>query len=123
VVSKTRAIRIAERVRKELSELLVKDINDPRLQGISITDVEVDRELAYATIFYSSIEGSTRVEEIQAGFEHAQGFLRSELAHRIELRVFPRLRFRYDPTFERAENIERLFASLESDSKPKEERE
>jgi ribosome-binding factor A len=123
VVSKTRAVRIAERVRKELSELLIKDINDPRLQGISITDVEVDRELAYATIYYSSIEGSTRVEEIQAGLEHAQGFLRSELAQRIELRVFPRLRFRYDPTFERAENIERLFASLETDSKPKEERE
>jgi ribosome-binding factor A len=63
------------------------------------------------------------VEEIQAGLEHAQGFLRSELAQRIELRVFPRLRFRYDSTFERAEHIERLFASLETDSKPKEERE
>jgi ribosome-binding factor A len=119
VVSKTRAVRIAERIRKELSELLIKEISDPRLQGISITDVEVDRELAYATIYYSSIEGSSRVEEIQAGLERAQGFLRSELAQRIELRVFPRLRFRYDPTFERAENIERLFASLETETKPK----
>jgi ribosome-binding factor A len=119
VVSKTRAVRIAERIRKELSELLIKEINDPRLQGISITDVEVDRELAYATIYFSSIEGSSRVEEIQAGLEHAQGFLRSELAQRIELRVFPRLRFRYDPTFERAENIERLFSSLETETKPK----
>ena len=119
MVSKTRAVRIAERIRKELSELLIKEISDPRLQGISITDVEVDRELAYATIYYSSIEGSSRVEEIQAGFEHAQGFLRSELAQRIELRAFPRLRFRYDPTFERAENIERLFASLDTETKPK----
>jgi ribosome-binding factor A len=119
VVSKTRAVRIAERIRKELSELLIKEISDPRLQGISITDVEVDRELAYATIYYSSIEGSSRVEEIQAGLEHAQGFLRSELAQRIELRAFPRLRFRYDPTFERAENIERLFASLDKETKPK----
>ena len=119
MVSKTRAVRIAERIRKELSELLIKEISDPRLQGISITDVEVDRELAYATIYYSSIEGSSRVEEIQAGFEHAQGFLRSELAQRIELRAFPRLRFRFDPTFERAENIERLFASLDTETKPK----
>jgi ribosome-binding factor A len=123
VVSKTRAVRIAERIRKELSELLIKEISDPRLLGVSITDVEVDRELAYATIFYSSIEGSVRVEEIQAGFEHAQGFLRSELAQRIDLRVFPRLRFRYDSTFERAENIERIFASLETETKPKVERE
>ncbi len=119
MVSKTRAVRIAERIRKELSELLIKEISDPRLQGISITDVEVDRELAYATIYYSSIEGSSRVDEIQAGLEHAQGFLRSELAQRIELRAFPRLRFRFDPTFERAENIERLFASLDTETKPK----
>ena len=119
MVSKTRAVRIAERIRKELSELLIKEISDPRLQGISITDVEADRELAYATIYYSSIEGSSRVEEIQAGLEHAQGFLRSELAQRIELRAFPRLRFRFDPTFERAENIERLFASLDTETKPK----
>ena len=119
MVSKTRAVRIAERIRKELSELLIKEISDPRLQGISITDVEVDRELAFATIYYSSIEGSSRVDEIQAGLEHAQGFLRSELAQRIELRAFPRLRFRYDPTFERAENIERLFASLDKETKPK----
>lgn len=122
MVSKTRAVKIAERVRNELSELLIREINDPRLQGISITDVEVDRELAYATIYFSSIEGASRTEEIQAGLEHAQGFLRSELAHRIELRVFPRLRFRYDPTFERADNIERLFALLETDQH-KEERE
>ena len=122
MVSKTRAVKIAERMRNDLSELLIREINDPRLQGISITDVEVDRELAYATVYFSSIEGASRADEIQAGLEHAQGFLRSELAHRIELRVFPRLRFRYDPTFERADNMERLFASLESEQK-KEERE
>ena len=123
MVSKTRTVRIAERMRNELSEMLIKEIHDPRLQGVSITDIEVDRELAYATIYYSSIEGSSRVEEIQAGLEHAQGFLRSELAQRIDLRVFPRLRFRYDPTFERAENIERIFTELNAETKPKVKRE
>jgi ribosome-binding factor A len=123
VVSKTRTVRIAERMRNELSEMLIKEIHDPRLHGVSITGIEVDRELAYATIYYSSIEGAARVEEIQAGLEHAQGFLRSELAQRIELRVFPRLRFRYDPTFERAENIERIFAELNAETKPKVKRE
>lgn len=123
MVSKTRAIRIAERIREELAELLVKQINDPRLLGVSITGVEVDRELAYANIFFSSVEGSARATEIQSGFEHAQGFLRSELAHRINLRIFPRLRFRFDPTFERAEKIERIFVLLEQEMKSKEERE
>ena len=123
MVSKTRTVRIAERMRNELSEMLIKEIHDPRLQGVSITDIEIDRELSYATIYYSSIEGSARVEEIQAGLEHAQGFLRSELAQRIDLRVFPRLRFRYDPTFERAENIERIFAELNAETEPKVKRE
>lgn len=115
MVSKTRLGKIAERVREELSEIMVMQIHDPRLAGVSITDVEVDRELAYAEIYFSCVEGASRAEEILEGFQHAQGFLRSELAQRIDLRAFPRLRFRWDPTFERAERIEKLFAQLEEE--------
>jgi ribosome-binding factor A len=92
--------------------MLVQEISDPRLAGVSITDVTVDREMAYAEIYFSALEGSQRSEEILEGFLHAQGHLRHELAQRIELRVFPRLRFHFDPTSERAEHIEKLIASL-----------
>lgn len=92
--------------------MLIRDISDPRLSGISITDVRVDRELAYADIYYSALEGSERATEILDGLEHAKGFLRHELAVRIDLRTFPRLRFHWDPTFEKADSIEKLFASL-----------
>jgi len=115
VVSTARATRIAERIREELSVLLVTHVQDPRLAGISITDVNVDRELAFANVYYSSLEGAERAKEILAGLQHAQGFLRSELARRIDLRVFPRLRFHYDPTYERADRIERLIASLHTE--------
>jgi ribosome-binding factor A len=115
VVSKIRTIRIAERIRDDLAELLIRRVHDPRLVGITITGVEVDRELAYATVFISSLEGSARSSEILAGLEHAKGFLRSELAHQINLRHFPRLRFRWDPTPEHAEVIERLLSSLPKD--------
>jgi len=118
MVSKTRAIRIAERVREELSEILVMKSQDPRLSGISVTDVTVDRELAFADVFVCALEGSQRAEEVLEALEHAQGFLRSELARRIELRVFPRLRFRWDPTTEKADVIERLISSLHQDEKP-----
>lgn len=117
MVSKMRTQRIADRIREELSEMLVMEISDPRLSGISITDVKVDRELAYADIYFSSLEGPERAGEIQAGLEHAQGFLRRELSRRVELRVFPRLRFHYDPTFDRAERIERLIASLHQEER------
>jgi ribosome-binding factor A len=112
VVSKTRLQRINERIREELSEILLQEVADPRLEGISITDVSVDRELAYADIYYSALEGSERAADILEGLTHAQGFLRHALAERVDLRTFPRLRFRWDPTFERAERIEQLFATL-----------
>jgi ribosome-binding factor A len=118
VVSKTRAQRIADRIREELSEMLLQDVSDPRVAGVSITDVSVDRELAYAEVYFSSLEGSDRASEIQAGLKHAQGYLRRELSQRIELRTFPRLRFHWDPTYERAEKIERLIASLHEQEQP-----
>lgn len=118
MVSKLRLQRINDRIREELSEMLLQEVSDPRLEGISITDVKVDRELAYADVFVSALEGSERWRQIHEGLEHAQGFLRHELSQRVELRVFPRLRFRWDPTFERAERIERLIASLHEENTP-----
>lgn len=115
MVSKLRQQRINERIREELSEMLLQEISDPRLTGLSVTDVRVDRELAYANIYVSSYEGSVRKKEILEGLEHASGFLRHTLAQRIELRTFPRLRFHWDPTYERAERIEQLLASLRNE--------
>ena len=124
MVSQVRAQRIGQRIRQELSEILVTGSLDPRLRGVSITEVKIDRELEYASIHFSAVEGSERAPEILAGFKHAAGFLRSELARRIELRSFPRLRFYWDPTFEKADHIEKLFAMLEAEKeseKPAEE--
>jgi ribosome-binding factor A len=94
--------------------MMLQEVQDPRLEGISVTDVTVDRELTFADVYVSAIEGSERAEEILAGLQHAGGFLRSELAKRVELRIFPRLRFHWDPTPERAEHIEQLLDSLQA---------
>lgn len=110
--SQLRLQRINDRVRNELSEMLLKELQDPRLAGISITDVKVDRELAYANIYVSAVEGQARAQEVLDGLQHASSFIRRALAERINLRTFPRLRFYWDPTPERADHIERLLASL-----------
>jgi len=112
LVSKQRAQRISDRIREELSEMIIFEVSDPRLSGISVTDVRVDRELAYANIYVSALEGSERSGQILEGLDHAKGYLRFELSQRIELRTFPQLRFHWDPTFERAERIEKLIESL-----------
>jgi ribosome-binding factor A len=112
VASKLRRDRIAERIRDDLSEILLQEVSDPRLAGISVNEVKIDRELTYVDIFVSALEGSTRSAEILEGLDRAAGFLRRSLAARIEMRAFPVLRFHWDITAERADRIERLIASL-----------
>lgn len=118
--SGVRLQRIADRIRQEISEMLIREVSDPRLHQIFITDAKVDRELAFADIYVSAVEGSIRSAEILAGLEHASGFLRHELSARIELRTFPRLRFHWDPTPENADHIERLLADLRKNERPAE---
>ncbi len=92
--------------------MLIREISDPRLQQIFVTDVRVDRELAFADVYVSAVEGAERSKEVLAGLKSASGFMRRALAGRIELRTFPRLRFHWDPTPENADHIEKLLAQL-----------
>ncbi|HWR66642.1 MAG TPA: 30S ribosome-binding factor RbfA [Bellilinea sp.] len=117
--SKLRLQRIGDRIRQDLSEMIVMGkIRDPRVAGITVTDVKVDRELAYAEVYLSAIEGSERAQEALQGFNSASGYIRRALADSIELRAFPRLRFHWDPTPEKADRIERLLADIRQDQPP-----
>ena len=113
--SKIRLKRISDRLHAELAEMLVKEAQDPRLVGITVTDVKVDRELAYADVYVSAVEGHERSKEVLEGLERARGFLRSQLAARVDLRVIPQLRFHWDPTPERADHLEQVFAEMRSE--------
>jgi ribosome-binding factor A len=119
--SKVRLQRIADRIRQNLSEMLIRNINDPRLHQIFITDAKVDRELAYADIYVSAVEGVVRSPEILEGLEHASGYMRHTLANQIELRTFPRLRFHWDPTPEHADHIEKLLIEIRKNERSKNE--
>ena len=113
MVSKLRSERIAERIHDELSSILLMDVSDRRLEPAFITQVRVDRELAYATIYVSALEGIQRADEILEGLDHARGYLRTKLTQRIPLRSFPRLRFVWDQSMERADRIDQLLASID----------
>ena len=92
--------------------MLIHEINDPRLKQIYVTDVKIDKELAYADVFVSAVEGVDRSSDVLAGLESASGFLKRTLASRVELRAFPRLRFHWDVTPENADRIEKILAEL-----------
>ena len=116
--NKIRLKRISDTIKEELAQMLIREIQDPALSGVSITDVIVDREFSYADIFVSALEGQARAKEILAAFRRASGYIRKNLAERVDLRVFPQLRFRWDPTPEKADRIERLMASLHDEGSP-----
>ena len=92
--------------------MLIREISDPRLKLIYVTDVKVDKELAFADVFVSAVEGVSRSADVLAGLESATGFIKRTLASRVELRAFPRLRFHWDMTPENADHIEKILAEL-----------
>lgn len=108
--------RIADRIREDISELLLREIRDPRLHGVYVTDVRIDRELRYADIYVSTVDGSQRSHEVLEGLEASSGFIRRILTQNIHLRAFPRLRFHWDDTPQRAEHIERLLREIREKS-------
>jgi ribosome-binding factor A len=116
--SEARARRVGERIQEELADILQRAVADPRLKLVTITGVEVDRELSYATIYVTSSQAADRMEDVLAGLESARGFLRSQLATRIQLRSFPQLRFRWDDTQVKATRIEELLEQIKREREP-----
>jgi ribosome-binding factor A len=115
--SGTRLQRIADRIRQDLSEMLIRELSDPRLKQIYVTDVKIDKELTYADVYVSALEGVSRSKDVLTGLESASGFIKRTLASRIELRAFPRLRFHWDVTPENADHVEKILAELRAKNK------
>lgn len=93
----SRSTRVAEQIRRELSELVRHGVKDPRAQGATITEVEVSRDISYARVYFSQLEDSPeQIKETETALNRAAGFLRRELAGIMRLRHVPELKFVYD---------------------------
>lgn len=110
--STLRMKRINDRFKQVLSLTILAKMDDPRLAGVNVTDVKVDRELDYANIYVSSLAGKESSRDVLAALNHARGFLKRELANEIDLRLMPKLRFFWDPTPEKAARIDDLLNQI-----------
>ena len=110
--SETRARRVADRINRELAILLQRKVADPRLASLTVTGVDVDRELAYATIYVTAHDDE---EEVMTALASARGFLRKQLASSIPMRSFPQLRFRWDYSPDRGARVDELLERLEQE--------
>jgi ribosome-binding factor A len=112
-MSKIRQQRTAEHIRVILSELFLRHLRDPRLQGLTITEVKIDRELQFADIYVNALGDESRQAEVMTSLEKAAGFLRRELSGRLRVRTVPNLHFHWDPTLAQAEEIDQLLDDLD----------
>jgi ribosome-binding factor A len=98
--------RMMDRVRELLSSLLLLEVTDPALKGVTVTDVVMDRELEYAQVYVNALGNEARQAEVMAGLRRAGGFLRRELGKRLRLRRVPNLHFHWDVSLARGEAME-----------------
>jgi ribosome-binding factor A len=110
--------RVSELIQRELSLLLMRQVRDPRLAGVTITDVEITPDLQLARVYFSVLGEPEEEAEALAAFQHAGGFLRSELASRIQLRFVPELVFGVDKTSAYAQRIDELLEQVRQSQEP-----
>ena len=107
-----RAFKVADQIQRDLSELIARELKDPRVGLVTLQGVEVTPDYAHAKVFFSLLTGDP--EQTQQGLNQAAGFLRSGLFKRLHIHTVPTLHFVYDRTTERAADMNALIAKAVS---------
>jgi len=110
-----RADKVADLIKTEISDILLRRINDPQVREITVTGVKVTDDLHQAKVFFVRTGEDTCSEETMRGLQRATGFLRRELGKRLRLRYVPEIKFIFDESFEYGDRINRLLAEIEKD--------
>lgn len=110
--------RVAQQIHRELGQLLLREVRDPRLAEVTVTEVRVTPDLLLARIYFSVL-GETEAEEAAlTALERAGGFLRTQLAERLSLRLMPELDFMLDKSAEYGRRIEELLDRIAAEEPP-----
>jgi len=104
----SRALRIADQIQRDLAELIRNELKDQRVGMITITGVEVSQDYGHAKVYYTTLGSAEDKFLTENGLQHAAVFLRSQLSHRLRLRVVPILHFIYDKSIEQGIHLSQL---------------
>ena len=107
-----RAFKVADQIQRDLSELIARELKDPRVGLVTLQGVEVTPDYAHAKVFFSLLTGDP--QQTQEGLNQAAGFLRSGLFKRLHIHTVPTLHFVYDRTSEKAADMNALIAKAVS---------
>jgi ribosome-binding factor A len=112
-MSRLRPERVQEALRQEISKVILEDIKDPRIGFLTITKVELTKDLRYAKVFFSVLGGAKEKALALKGLNSAKGYIKGEVADRIKLRLVPDISFRIDESIEHTREIYDLFRKIE----------
>jgi ribosome-binding factor A len=107
-----RPARVSERIREELSLLLLRRVNDPGLAPVTVTEVSVTPDLRIAHVNYSALVPPAERPAVAKALRRSSGFLRRELGHLLGLRYAPELQFHYDDSFDRGARIDAILRDI-----------
>jgi ribosome-binding factor A len=112
-----RADRVADLIRMEIADILLRQIGDPRLKKVTVTDVKVTDDLRLAKLYFVEMGENILGDDTKEGLAKAAGYLRRELGKRLQLRHVPELMFLHDESFAYGDRIERLLAGIQEEKK------
>lgn len=118
-----RTRRIGEQLQRELAIIIQQELRDPRLGMVTISAVEVSKDMAVARVFVTALGENADHKQTVEALQHAAGFLQHELGRRVQLRTIPRLRFTYDESIERGAQLSALIDSAVKSDRDKHQEE
>lgn len=112
-----RAVRVGDLILKEIAFLLLERVKDPRVQGVTLTGVQLGNDLKRARVYFSVIGEKERIAEALAGLNSARGFIKREIGTRMKLRYVPEILFEHDTSLEAGYHMEQVFEEIRKSEK------
>jgi ribosome-binding factor A len=110
-----RANRVGDLILREIADLLMTRVKDPRVQKTTVTGISVSQDLRYAKVFYSLIGTEQEILEAQRGLESATGFIKREIGLRMDLKYVPDIVFKHDPSLAEGDHMEKLLQKIKKE--------
>ena len=104
--------RLSKQIQKELSEIILYELSDPRASFVTVSRVDLSKDLAYATAFVSTLGGEREKKACMGLLGHARGFIQRELGNRLTIHATPELRFEWDPSIAKAIEVKQILDEI-----------
>jgi len=110
-----RAVRVGDQLLREVADILAKKVRDPRVKGATLTGIHLSDDLKHGKVYFSVMGEREDIQKVQGGLDSAKGFIKREIGARMDLKYIPDIVFKYDPSLEMGQHMEKIFEKIKSE--------